>query len=216
MRVPKIFWNYFSFFSAAVVSVLLATMAVDFIENTSRVQIKKELLAGGVNWADVETIGLQVFLIGNAPDEASRFNAISLAGNVIDAERLIDQMNIVDNSNIKPPNLKLEISKNGKDVSVYGIVPENFNKVAFMNSLQRQRGSSGSVKEFIEFSSNKADQNWAKSIRFGLSVLEGVSLARLEITSSTIQGEVVAENLEQKNLLIKQWEDGIPKELSKK
>ena len=64
MRVPKIFWNYFSFFSAAVVSVLLATMAVDFIENTSRVQIKKELLAGGVNWADVETIGLQVFLIG--------------------------------------------------------------------------------------------------------------------------------------------------------
>ncbi|MDG0987329.1 MAG: hypothetical protein P8O74_07770, partial [Paracoccaceae bacterium] len=122
MRVPKIFWNYFSFFSAAVVSVLLATMAVDFIENTSRVQIKKELLAGGVNWADVETIGLQVFLIGNAPNEASRFNAISLAGNVIDAERLIDQMNIVDNSNIKPPNLKLEISKNGKDVSVYGIV----------------------------------------------------------------------------------------------
>ena len=120
MRVPKIFWNYFSFFSAAVVSVLLATMAVDFIENTSRVQIKKELLAGGVNWADVETIGLQVFLIGNAPDEASRFNAISLAGNVVDSERLIDQMNIVDNSNIKPPNLKLEILKNKRDISVFG------------------------------------------------------------------------------------------------
>ena len=85
-----------------------------------------------------------------------------------------------------------------------------------MNSLQRQRGSSGSVREFIEFSSNKADQNWAKSIRFGLSVLEGVSLARLEITSSTIQGEVVAENLEQKNLLIKQWKTGIPKELKQK
>ena len=132
MSVPKIFWNYFSFFSAAVVSVLLATMAVDFIENTSRVQIKKELLAGGVNWADVETIGLQVFLIGNAPDEASRFNAISLAGNVVDAERLIDQMNIVDNSNIKPPNLKLEILKNKRDISVFGIVPENFNKVALI------------------------------------------------------------------------------------
>ena len=129
MSVPKIFWNYFSFFSAAVVSVLLAIIAVDFIEDTSRDQIKKELLAGGVNWADIETVGLQVFLIGNAPDEASRFNAISLAGNVVDAERLIDQMNIVDNSNIKPPNLKLEILKNGRDISVYGIVPENFNKI---------------------------------------------------------------------------------------
>ena len=168
MSVPKIFCDYFSFFCAAVISVLLATIAVDFIEDTSRDQIKKELLTGGVNWVDVETIGLQVFLIGNAPDEASRFNAISLAGNVVDAERLIDQMNIVDNSNIKPPNLKLEILKNRRDISVFGIVPENFNKVAFMNSLQMQRGSSESVREFIEFSSNKAGQNWAKSIRFGL------------------------------------------------
>ena len=213
MRVPKIFWNYFSFFSAAVVSVLLATVAINFIENTSRVQIKKELLAGGVNWAGVETIGLQVFLIGNAPDEANRFNALSLAGKVVDAERLIDQMNIVDNSTIKTPNLKLEILKNGKDVSVYGIVPENFNKFDFLNSLLEQSGSSGSVREFIEYSSKKADYNWVKSIRFGLLVLEDVSLARLEITSGTIQGEVVAENIEQKDLFIKQWEKEIPKEL---
>ena len=183
MRLPKIFWNYFSFFSAAVISVIVATMAVNSIEKISRDQVKKELLTGGVDWADVETIGLQVFLIGNAPDEAGRFNALSLAGNVVDAERLIDQMNIIDNSNIEPPTLKLEILKNGKDVSVYGIVPENFNKLALINSLERQSGSSGVVREFIEYSSNNADQNWAKSIRFGLSVLEEVNLAWLEITS---------------------------------
>ena len=135
MRVPKIFWNYFSLFFAAVISVQLATVIVDFIEKTSRDQVKKELLTGGVNWANVETVGLQVFLIGNAPNEAGRFNAISLAGNAVDAERLIDQMNIIDNSNIKSPNLKLEILKNGNDISVYGIVPERFNKLAFMLSL---------------------------------------------------------------------------------
>ena len=100
MRLPKIFWNYFSFFSAAVISVVVATVAVNSIEKISRDQVKKELLSGGVDWADVETIGLQVFLIGNAPDEAGRFDALSLAGNVVDAERLIDQMNIIDNSNM--------------------------------------------------------------------------------------------------------------------
>ena len=191
-------------------------MAVNSIEKISRDQVKKELLTGGVDWADVETIGLQVFLIGNAPDEAGRFNALSLAGNVVDAERLIDQMNIIDNSNIEPPTFKLEILKNGKDISVYGIVPESFNKVALINSLQRQSGSSGVVREFIEYSSNQADQNWAKSIRFGLSVLEEVNLAQLEITSSIIQGEVVAENLEQKDFLIKQWRKDIPQELRQK
>ena len=216
MHLPKIFWNYFSFFSAAVISVIVASTAVNFVEKTSRDQIQKELLAGGVDWADVETIGLQVFLIGNAPDEAGRFNALSLAGNVVDAERLIDQMNIIDNSNIEPPTLKLEILKNGKDISVYGFVPESFNKAALITSLQRQSGSSGVVREFIEYSSNKADQNWAKSIRFGLSVLEEVNLARLEITPNIIQGEVVADNLEQKDLLIKQWREDIPKELRQK
>ena len=216
MRIPKIFWNYFSFFSAAVISVLIATTAVNFIEKTAHDQIKKQLLTGGVDWVDVETIGLQVFLIGDAPDEASRFNALSLAGNVVDAERLIDQMNIIDILNIEPPTLKLEILKNGKDISVYGFVPENFNKVALINSLQRQNGSSGVVREFIEYSSSEADQNWGKSIRFGLSVLEQVNLARLEITSSIIQGEVVAENLEHKDSLIKQWKKDTPKELRQK
>ena len=216
MRLPKIFWNYFSFFSAAVISVIVATMAVNSIEKISRDQVKKELLIGGVDWADVETIGLQVFLIGNAPDEAGRFNALSLAGNVVDAERLIDQMNIIDNSNIEPPTLKLEILKNGKDVSVYGIVPENFNKLALINSLERQSGSSGVVREFIEYSGNNEDQNWAKSIRFGLSVLEEVNLAWLEITSGIIRGEVVVENLERKDFLIKQWRKDIPQELRHK
>ena len=216
MRLPKIFWNYFSFFSAAVISVIVATMAVNYIEKISRDQVKKELLSGGVDWADVETIGLQVFLIGNAPDEAGRFNALSLAGNVVDAERLIDQMNIIDNSNIQAPTLKLEISKNGKDISVYGIVPENFNKLALISSLERQSGSAGEVREFIEYSSNNADQNWAKSIRFGLSVLEEVNLAWLEITSGIIRGEVVVEDLEQKDFLIKQWRKDIPQELRHK
>ena len=191
----------------------MATTAVNFVEKISHDQIKKQLLNGGVDWVDVKTIGLQVFLVGDAPDEAGRFNALSLAGTVVDAERLIDQMNIIDNSNIEPPTLKLEIIKNGKDVSVYGFVPENFNKVALINALQRQSGSSGVVREFIEYSSNKADQNWTKSIRFGLSVLEQVNLAQLEITSSIIQGEVVAENLEQKDSLIEKWREDIPKEL---
>ena len=69
----------------------MATAAVNFIEKISRDQIKKELLTGGVNWADVEAMGLQVFLIGNAPNEASRFDALSLASNVVDAERFKSQ-----------------------------------------------------------------------------------------------------------------------------
>ena len=191
-------------------------MAINSIEKISRDQIKKELLTGGIDWADVETIGLQVFLIGNAPDEAGRFKALSLAGNLVDAERLIDQMNVIDNTNIEPPTLKLEILKTGEDFSVYGIVPENFNKLAFINSLERQSGVSGVVRESIEYSSNSADQNWAKSIRFGLMALEEVSLARLEIISGTIRGEVVVENLEQKESLIKQWRKDIPQELRQK
>ncbi len=61
MRLPKIFWNYCSFFSAAVISVIVATMAINSIEKISRDQVKKELLIGGVDWADVETIVCKFF-----------------------------------------------------------------------------------------------------------------------------------------------------------
>ena len=44
MQLPKVFWNYLSFFSAAITSVLVATVAIDLIEKTSRDQVKKELL----------------------------------------------------------------------------------------------------------------------------------------------------------------------------
>ncbi len=188
----------------------MATSGINFIEKNSRDQIKKELLSAGVDWAGVETIGLQVFLIGNAPDEAGRFRALSIAGNVVDAERLIDQMNIVDNSNIEHLKLKLEIIKNGKDISVFGILPANFNKLDLIDALQRQSGSSATIKDFIEYSSNKEDRNLTKAIRFGLSVLEKVDLARLEINSSVLQGEVVVENSKQKDFLIKQWRNDIP------
>ena len=216
MQLPKVFWNYFSFFSAAITSVLVATVAIDLIEKTSRDRVKKELLTGGVTWADVETVGLQVFLIGNAPDEADRFNAISLAGNVVDAERVIDQMNIIDNQNVKPPDLKLEILKNGSDISVYGIVPKKFNKSALIDSLKEKGKSSRAVRDFIEYSSIDADQTWAKSIRFGLLVLKKVSLARLEIKPGIVKGEVVAEDLEQKYLLQKQWASDLPKDVKQK
>jgi len=72
------------------------------------------------------------------------------------------------------------------------------------------------VREFIEYSGNNEDQNWAKSIRFGLSVLEEVNLAWLEITSGIIRGEIVVENLERKDFLIKQWRKDIPQELRHK
>ena len=129
MGIPKIFWNYFSFFSAAVISVLIATTAVNFVEKISHDQIKKQLLNGGVDWVDVKTIGLQVFLVGNAPDEAGRFNALSLAGTVVDAERLIDQMNIIDSSNIEPPTLKLEISKMKRRFLSMGLSPRTLIKL---------------------------------------------------------------------------------------
>jgi len=39
----------------------VATMAINSIEKISRDQVKKELLIGGVDWADVETIVCKFF-----------------------------------------------------------------------------------------------------------------------------------------------------------
>ncbi|MEO0414066.1 MAG: alanine/glycine:cation symporter family protein, partial [Verrucomicrobiota bacterium] len=48
-------------------------------EETSENAVRTELDRDALTWADVDTNGLQVFLIGTAPTEASRFQALSAA-----------------------------------------------------------------------------------------------------------------------------------------
>ena len=91
MHMSKLVMTPAIFVVAFGVSLLAALTAVNGIESASRTGVERALLLEGQDWAKVETSGLQVVLSGTAPDETTRFKALSIAGGIVDSGRVIDE-----------------------------------------------------------------------------------------------------------------------------
>ena len=103
MRLSSIFAIAATFVAAAVLSWVAAGFAVTVVEENSKLAVRAEFEDAGLEWTEVDADGLQVFLAGTAPSEAARFKALSVAGKVVDAARLIDQMLVEERDKIAPP-----------------------------------------------------------------------------------------------------------------
>ena len=79
---------------AATGCVGVAIWARSLIEAEALTDVSLVLSQSGHEWTEVDVDGLQVTLAGVAPDEATRFAALSSAGSVVDASRIIDQMQV--------------------------------------------------------------------------------------------------------------------------
>ncbi len=79
---------------AAASAVAGAWFGASYIETSSRAVVAGALAAAGLDWAEVDTDGLQLILSGTAPDEPSRFRAITRAGAMVDPGRIIDAMEV--------------------------------------------------------------------------------------------------------------------------
>ncbi|MEM7731187.1 MAG: BON domain-containing protein [Pseudomonadota bacterium] len=92
MRLSSLLAIVGVFVAAALLCLVSARFAVAVIEGTSKSAVLNALDDTGLVWSEVNTDGLQVYLSGTAPSEAARFRAMSVAGSVVEATRVIDQM----------------------------------------------------------------------------------------------------------------------------
>ena len=92
MRLSALLIIALTFSAAAMLSLVAANFSVKLIEENSEIGVRDALDEKGMTWAEVEADGLQVALSGTAPNEVIRFNALSTAGSVVDAARVIDLM----------------------------------------------------------------------------------------------------------------------------
>ena len=123
MRLSAIFIRILAFSVAAAGSVAAAQLTVATVEDRSVEAVHLTLIENGHDWADVLGDGLQVILEGTAPSEAVRFRAVALAGTVVDASRVIDNMSVLDQASYDPPDFKIEILRNDSGVSLIGLIP---------------------------------------------------------------------------------------------
>lgn len=199
MRLSSLFILVSAFAAAAVVSLGVAWVAAGAIEEISAKDVRTELDRDALTWADVDTDGLHVFLIGNAPNEAARFQALSAAGRVVDTARVIDQIDIYDTDKIAPPRFSIELLRNDIGVSLIGLLPAATNREQLLEDIARAVPEAP-LSDFLEVADYPVPEGWDDALDYAVSILEVLDRSKISIEagSVTVKGAVANEDMRRK------------------
>ncbi len=196
MRLSSVFILFCAFAVAAALSLGAAWVAAGAVEESSEQEVRTELDRDALTWADVDTNGLQVFLIGTAPTEAARFQALSAAGRVVDTARVIDQIDIVDTDGIAPPRFSIELLRNDGGVSMIGLLPAATDHDQLVNDISRAVPDAP-ISDLLEVADYPVPEGWDDSLEYAVSVLRVLDRSKISIEPGRviIKGAVGNEDI---------------------
>ncbi len=200
MRLKAILIPLAVFVFAAAASVFAARAAVMIVEDRSVLAVREALADQGDAWASVLGDGLQIVIEGEAPTEARRFRAISSAGTVVDASRVIDNMRVPESDAISPPDFALEILRNEAGISIIGLIPAATDHDALAERLAAIAGDA-SVADFLEVADYPVPPTWDRSVDFALSVLERLPQSKVSIEAGYVAITAISQNETQQRQL---------------
>ncbi|MGX9355360.1 OmpA family protein [Roseobacteraceae bacterium S113] len=173
------------FAMAGGASVVAASLSVGLIEDASETAVQQELQVAGLDWAEVDAEGLNVFLIGTAPNEAARFAALSKAGTVVDAARVIDQMDVVETVALAAPRFSMEILRNNAGISLIGLVPQSTDRAALIADLEGI-ASETEIDDLLESARFAAPDGWDQALRYGMRALRMLPGSKISVSADGV------------------------------
>ena len=209
MRLSSLFTIAGIFASAAAVSLVAANLSVQLIEETSEIGVRDALDTEGMTWAEVQADGLQVTLAGIAPTEAVRFAALSTAGTVVDAARVIDQMQVAAAAAIAPPRFSAEILRNDAGLSVIGLIPAATDRAEVVDRITAISGDAP-VTDLIEIADYPAPSGWEDALGFALTAMERLPRAKVSVEAGRVSITAITDSVEEQERLETQLNRAAP------
>lgn len=197
MRLSSYFTIAVTFICAAALCMVAAGFSVTLIEDNSKKGVRRALDKASLTWADADANGLQVFLIGTAPSEAERFKALSLAGSIVDAARVIDQTEVADREAFAPPRFSIEILRNDSGISLIGLIPES-SATEEMRADVAKLAANGRVSDLLESAQYPAPEGWAPAMELGMQALRLLPRSKISIDAGNVAVIAMADSLEEK------------------
>lgn len=200
MRLNDILIRLGAFGLAAVVSLGAADLTVRLVESRSASAVQDVLVENGHPWAEVLADGLQVVLQGTAPTEAARFRAISAAGGVVDASRVIDNMSVVDEADFAPPEFKIEILRNDRGVSLIGLIPAATNRDVLARRITTIAGGQV-VTDLLESGDYPQPETWRAAVDYALYALRLLPRSKISVSANRVIIKAIADSQAEKRRL---------------
>ncbi|WP_343116532.1 OmpA family protein [Ostreiculturibacter nitratireducens] len=197
MRLPANLIGLAAFVTAAFLSVLAAVWAVSVVESRTTDSVKRALDAGGLTWAKVDTDGLLVRLSGTAPSEALHFRALSVAGRIVDDQRVVDEIQVPDPTAIAAPDFSVEILRNDDGISVIGLIPAETAREPLVASLTKLAGE-GRVTDLMESASHPVKEGWNEALAFGLEALKVLPRSKVSISAERVAVTAITDSAAEK------------------
>ncbi|PIE16890.1 MAG: hypothetical protein CSA68_00085 [Rhodobacterales bacterium] len=213
MRISSILSIAAIFALVAGGSTLMAVKAADLIEKRSKTEVADALLANDHAWASVHVDGLQVQLTGTAPDEATRFRALSVVNGIVDAERVIDHMDVADAAAIKAPDFSVEILRNSTGISLIGLIPAATDREELIESL-KELDSEHEITDMLNSSEAEVPPGWDAALEFGIDVLRSLPKSKISIGADHVTVSALADSPEEKQQIEARLAKQVPKALT--
>jgi OOP family OmpA-OmpF porin len=195
--------------ASAAACVGLAILVADWIERRSLFAVVAAIEDDGQSWVEPRADGLRVILAGVAPDEASRFRALSVAGGVIDGARVVDRMTVAPPEDVQAPDYRVEILRNGADMSLIGLVPSREVRDALREEARRIAGSVV-FKDLLEIAEGTPPSAWEDATGFGLEAVAALPRSKTSISADRVSISALAESDEDKRRIEAQLSRAAP------
>jgi len=200
MRLPYFLAAAVVFLLSAGLSLLAASYAVTKIEESSEFAVRRALDLNGHDWAEVESDGLRVVLSGVAPDEATRFNALTAAGTEVETSRVIDQMDIAASSALAAPRFSAEILRNDSGISVIGLIPASADREEMMSRLSAL-DPDGTVSDLMETADYRSPEGWEDAVSYAIEALSRLPRAKISASPGLVRITAIADSQDEKERL---------------
>ncbi|WP_171100781.1 OmpA family protein [Ruegeria sp. HKCCD7255] len=200
MRLPYFIVAIVIFALSAALSYVGAGYAVTKIEEESEFVVRRALNLDGHDWAEVQSDGLRVVLTGTAPDEATRFAALTSAGREVDTSRVIDEMEVEPTADLTPPRFSAEILRNDSGISIIGLVPGAMARGDLVERLNAVAPGT-SVSDLMESADYPVPKGWDEAIDYAVSSLIRLPRAKISASPGLVRITAIAESQREKDRL---------------
>ncbi|MDO8881389.1 MAG: hypothetical protein Q7V11_00330, partial [Pseudotabrizicola sp.] len=186
---------------AGVVAALAAWASAVVIEQRSEQAVTSRLLDAGITWATPQADGLQLHLIGTAPNEAARFRAVNLAGSVIDASRVRDMLEVTPVKAIEAPKFSVEMLRNDDGIQLIGLLPTSDSAEALLAEAQSLR-TDGAISDMLETADYPAPEGWDDAFAFGMQAIKRLPRSKVSISAGRVEITAIATSAEEQRRLM--------------
>ncbi len=197
MRLSSILIRVATFGAAALVAYVGSSTSVSLLEKRSGMAVQEALIDANMPWSRVIADGLQIVIEGEAPTEIARLRAVTVAGGVVDASRVINNASVKDTSRAVAPDFTIEMLRNESGVSLIGLIPADTDRESLTDDLQ-DMAEGDPVTDLLETADYPVPSSWRASMHFGVRAMDILPRSKISVSAGLVQITASSDSPEQR------------------